>query len=125
MAEIYWPAGVADDPLQEGLQYGLRENGASAKTDSGQDRLAPRFSAADFEISAGYPMSGFQFKGLWLPWWQGAPSSGGCLNGTVAFWLRDPITRIPFKWTRIFGEKMRPERDGLGFIVWLSLLRLP
>lgn len=120
MADIYWPA-VTDDPLREGYSWQLSETLAVAQTGSGQERVAASLSGADVVMTAGYPMSKWQFEGVWLPWWLAKRQAGGCENGTP-FWLRCPELRRPLLWARKHGEAMRHERDGLGKIVWLTLI---
>jgi hypothetical protein len=126
---IHWPAGVPDDPLQDGLSLRLLENGRYAVTESGQERAAPVNVGVAWEMTAGFPMSAEQFEGLWLPWWTAHARDGGCANGVIPFWLRHPvpqgIMRVPWRWYRMQGQPMRPERDGSGRIVWLSLRSRP
>jgi hypothetical protein len=130
MAEIYWPAGVGDDPLRDSIDWQPQDNGAYQDTASSQQRSAPNSIGISVHLTAAYPMSDHQFNGLWLPWWWAKKSAGGCFNGTHAFWLRDPIDRSsgvrkPYRFVRQKGQNMRPVRDGLGWIVTLPLMRLP
>ena len=124
MDDIYFPGGLSDDPLLEGLQWTPRENGDFAQTDSGQPRGGARHSGVDIDMVAGYAMTRYQFNGIFLPWWLGRKRNGGCDNGASAFWMRDPFERLPFLWQRQQGQAMRPQADGTGFVVWLSLMRI-
>jgi hypothetical protein len=61
-----------------------------------------------------------------LPWWMARKSNCGCEQGMVAFWLRDPDSRIPMRFMRVHGQKIARVRDGdIGFLVTLPLVRLP
>lgn len=129
MAEIYWPAGVGDDPLKA-PSWEPVENGVEFTVGAGQFRGAPRNVGVAVNMTGIYPMSEHQYFGLWLPWWLARKSAGGCENGRVAFWLRDPIDRSggvrkPYRWVRQPGQAMRPTRDGEGWLISLPLLRLP
>jgi hypothetical protein len=129
VAEIFWPAGVPDDPLKFPTWEPI-DNGLYFSTTSGNDRMAENNFGVAINMLADYPMTDYQFNGLWLPWWFARKINGGCSMGTSAFWLRDPIQRMPyvrkpFRWTRQQGQNMKPTRDGLSWIVNLPLKRLP
>lgn len=132
MVERYWPAGVPDDPLADTLTWTPVENGLFFSTGPGRVRAAPVSSALAVNLTADYPMSDHQFHGLWLPWWLARGSAGGVDNGLLPFWLRDPIqrdargNRRPFLFMRQEeGGMQTPKRDGAGWIITLSLMRLP
>ena len=101
------------------------ENGASAETGSGQIRVAPRNSGVMIRLRPIYPMSDWQFKGIWRPWWFSMPEQGGPSNGTFRFWLRDPIDLKPQRHIRDPGQAIDAKRDGLSWLVMLPLLQLP
>ena len=125
MAEIYWPAAVDDDPLQ-GVSVTPVENGESFEAREGQFRVAPVNLGQSVLMSATFAMSEHQFLGIWWPWWMARKTNGGCENGTVAFWLRDPFTRTPMRWIRQPKQQVRIEEDGgIGRLVTLPLVRLP
>ena len=125
MAEIFWCAGVGDDPLLESLNWVPIENGAYVETSSNQQRSAPRDVGLGVLVSGDYPMSDHQFKALWLPWWMARKRDGGCDNGATPFWMRDPIDRKPYLFRRQKDQAMQPVRDGVGWVIGLSLMRLP
>ncbi len=123
---IYWPGGVGDDPLRDGLSYRPVENGQFVRTLSGGGRGGPASSALSIHMVATFPMSDYQLWGVWWPWWTAFPADGGPMNGTVPFWLRDPFgARLPYRWRRFDNEPIEPFRDGKGWLVRLSLERLP
>ncbi len=132
MAELFWPAGVPDDPLAETLIWAPVETGLYFSTGPGRVRAAPFDTGVAVNMTADYPMSDYQFNALFLPWWLGPAASGGCANGVLPFWLRDPIhrdargLRLPWKWMRQEnGGLATPKRDGAGWIITLALMRLP
>jgi hypothetical protein len=130
MAEIYFPAGVADDPIKGSVQWQPVSNGKFASTGSGSERGAPVNTGTAINMAADYPMSEHQFNGLFLPWWLGKKLDGGCEQGLAPFWMRDPIQRTsgvrkPYRWRAQQGDPMVPTHDGLSWIVRLSLQRLP
>jgi hypothetical protein len=125
VAEIYWPAGVGDDPLLD-MGWEPVENGEAFSAREGQFRQAPVNLGTSVLITPTYPMSNHQFYGLWLPWWNARKVNGGCEQGMVAFWLRDPDSRVPMRFMRVHGQKINRVRDGqVGFLVTLPLVRLP
>ncbi len=130
MAEIYFPAGVADDPIKGSVVWRPVSNGKFSRIGSGFTRVAPVNTGVAVDMAADYPMSEHQFNGLFLPWWLGRKLQGGCEQGCVPFWLRDPVQRTqgvrkPYRWIAQESEPMVPTRDGIGWIVRLALQRLP
>ncbi len=129
MAEVYWPAGIPDDPLQYPAWEPV-DNGAYFNTGSGNVRVSEANFGVAINMTADYPMTDYQFNGVWLPWWFARKVNGGCSQGTAAFWMRDPIQRTPyfrkpFRWIRQQGQNMKPRRDGRSWIITLPLMRLP
>ncbi len=125
MADLFWPGGVPDDPLLEGLNWRILGTGQSFATESGDLMTGPGGLGTIVTMTPTYPMSNHQFNGLFLPWWLAPRKQGGCDNGMHAFWLRDPMDRKPWQWIRQPDADMRPERDGLGWLVMLPLRSLP
>lgn len=125
MADIFWPGGVPDEPLAEGISLTPLESGTSFDTESGDVMTGPGGLGFVFTLTATYPMSHHQCQGLWLPWWMARSRDGGCDNGMSAFWLRQPYSRVPWQWIRRPQEQVRFERDGLGWLVTLPLRSLP
>lgn len=125
MADIFWPAGVPDEPLLEGLEWSPLDTGVADDTESGDVMTGPGGLGQVILLGASYPMSNNQYRGLWLPWWMARMRDGGCDNGVHAFWLREPYSRVPIQWIRQPQQKIVPQRDGLGWIVRLPLRSLP
>jgi hypothetical protein len=123
LVDIYFPAGVNDAPLRPLEQYEFVENGQWFNADGGF-RAAPRAISLEMLVTATYPMSHTQFTLVFLPWWQARKTAGGADNGMVPFWMRDPITRVPFRFMRQEGQVMKPDRDGWDWLVRLPLRRL-
>lgn len=120
MADLYWPAGVEDIPVREGLTYAPRDMGRHFQTESGDTMSAVRVSDAGVDVTASYVMSESQF-GIWLAWWK-AQTKGGILP----FWLRDPVERKPYRFRLQPGQSYQVTRPSpRSVLVTIPLLRLP
>jgi hypothetical protein len=120
MVDRYWPLGISDMPLREGLTYAPRYLGQDFTTESGEVSTSIRVSDAGVDMTASYVMTNWQFL-VFEEWWRKT-----LRGGILPFWLRDPKILKPFKWRVQPGQTMQVSSlTATEERVTLPLLRLP